>query len=140
MTIVNRGVARAMRAQRGLTLIEVLVTVVVLSVGLLGVAAIQSFSLQSNQAAYERTQATNLAYEFADFLRVNRAEVADSGVSNGWIEFYETIAEGQIPNAEIGVTELSRDDLEYRIRITWSDERVLDQPEDGDFVEITTRI
>jgi type IV pilus assembly protein PilV len=129
-----------MRSQQGLTLIEVLVTVVVLSVGLLGVAAIQSFSLQSNQAAYERTQATSLAYEFADFLRVNRAEVSDSGVNNGWIDFYEAIADDQLPNPEIDITELSRDDLEYRIRVTWSDDRVLDQPDDGDFVEITTRI
>lgn len=129
-----------MRQQRGLTLIEVLVTVLVLSVGLLGVAAIQSFSLQSNQAAYERTQATNLAYEFADFLRVNRAQVADSGVNNGWIDFYESIAEGQLPNPEIAVTEVSRADLEYTIRVIWADDRLLDQPDDGDFVEITTRI
>jgi type IV pilus assembly protein PilV len=56
----------------GVTLIEVLVAVLVLSVGLLGYAALLAFSLKANQSANFRTQATVLAYEALDMIRANR--------------------------------------------------------------------
>ena len=43
---------------RGFTLMEVLVALAVLSIGLLGMAGMQLFSLTSNYDAYLRTQAT----------------------------------------------------------------------------------
>lgn len=60
---------------RGVTLIEVLVAVLVLSVGLLGYAALLAFSLQANQSANFRTQATVLAYEALDMIRSSRSNV-----------------------------------------------------------------
>ena len=59
--------------QWGATLIEVLVAVLVLSIGLLGLAGLQVTSLQSNHSAYYRSQATLLAYDIADRMRANRA-------------------------------------------------------------------
>jgi type IV pilus assembly protein PilV len=56
----------------GVTLIEVLVAVLVLSLGLLGYAALLAFSLKANQSANFRTQATVLAYEALDMIRANR--------------------------------------------------------------------
>ncbi|MFZ1642728.1 MAG: type IV pilus modification protein PilV [Candidatus Contendobacter sp.] len=56
----------------GFTLLEVLVAVVVLSVGLLGLASLQVNGLQFNHSAYLRTQATLLAEELADRMRANR--------------------------------------------------------------------
>lgn len=53
----------------GFSLIEVMVAVLVLALGLLGMAALQSVSLRYNQSANYRTQATNLAYEFIDTAR-----------------------------------------------------------------------
>lgn len=50
-------------------MIEVMVAVLVLSLGLLGMAALQSVSMRNNQSANYRTQATNLAYEFIDTAR-----------------------------------------------------------------------
>jgi len=61
-----------MRKQPGFTLVEVLVTLVVLAVGLLGLAALQSVTLRSSNSAVYRSQATNLAYYIADCMRVNR--------------------------------------------------------------------
>jgi len=55
----------------GFTLIEVLVAVVVLAGGLLGLAALQVTSLSSNQTAYNRSQATQLAYDIADRMRTH---------------------------------------------------------------------
>ena len=59
-------------AQRGATLIEVLIAIVVLSIGLLGLAGLQVTSIQSNYSAYYRSQATVLAYDYADRMRTNR--------------------------------------------------------------------
>lgn len=64
-------VVRLARA-RGVTLIEVLVALVVLSIGVIGLAALQAQALQMNQGAYMRAQATNLAYDIADRMRTNR--------------------------------------------------------------------
>ena len=60
--------------QRGATLIEVLVAMLVLSIGLLGLAGMQMTALKSNQSAYYRSQATVLAYDIIDRMRANRAD------------------------------------------------------------------
>jgi type IV pilus assembly protein PilV len=59
------------RAQRGFTLIEVLVTLVLISVGLLGVAALQLTTLRGNQDSYVRSQASVLAGDILDRMRAN---------------------------------------------------------------------
>jgi type IV pilus assembly protein PilV len=58
---------------RGFTLVEVMVALVVLSLGLLGVAKMVMLSSHSNDSAYLRTQATSLAYEMLDYMRANVA-------------------------------------------------------------------
>ena len=58
--------------QRGVSLIEVLVALLLLAIGVLGAAALQLNALKYNQAASARTQATFLAYDMADRMRANR--------------------------------------------------------------------
>lgn len=60
-----------MHKHTGFTLIEVLIALVVLASGLLGLAALQANGLRSNQTAYFRSQATQLAYDLADRFRSN---------------------------------------------------------------------
>lgn len=55
----------------GFTLLEVLIALVVLSIGLLGLAGLQLTSLQASNDSYGRTQATILAYDIADRMRAN---------------------------------------------------------------------
>lgn len=62
-----------MKNNSGFTLIEVLVSTVVLAIGLLGLAALQVGNLKNNQSAYYRSQATQLAYDIADRMRANAA-------------------------------------------------------------------
>lgn len=59
--------------QAGFTLTEVLVAVIVLSIGLLGLASLQANSLKFNHSAYMRSQATHLAYSITDQMRANRS-------------------------------------------------------------------
>jgi type IV pilus assembly protein PilV len=61
------------RRHGGFTLIEALVALLVISIGLLGVAALQMTSLRSNHASAMRSQATVLAYDIVDRMRANRA-------------------------------------------------------------------
>lgn len=52
-------------AQSGFTLLEILVAIVVLSIGLLGLAGLQVVSLNNNQTAYYRSIATQQAWTTA---------------------------------------------------------------------------
>lgn len=64
------------RVMRGFSLLEVLIAVVVLAVGLLGVGGLQVLSLKNNHSAYLRSQATFLAYDIIDSIRVNPDGIA----------------------------------------------------------------
>lgn len=57
--------------QRGFNLIEVMVALVVLSIGLLGLAGLQVLGLRYNHQSYERTQATLLVNDMIDRMRAN---------------------------------------------------------------------
>jgi type IV pilus assembly protein PilV len=59
-------------SQRGFGLIESLVALVVISVGMIGIAALYGQGLRASSTAYYRTQAVNLAADMADRIRVNR--------------------------------------------------------------------
>jgi type IV pilus assembly protein PilV len=57
----------------GFTLVEVLVALIVLSIGMLGIAALYLESLRASRQALVRTQAVTLASDIADRIRANRA-------------------------------------------------------------------
>lgn len=67
-----------MRFMSGLSLIEILITVVVLSIGLLGIAGMQAFGMRYSHDSYARSQATMLANELIERMHAN-----PDGVSNG---------------------------------------------------------
>lgn len=60
------------RRALGFTLIEVLVSMIILALGLLGLASLQGISLKNNQDAYLFGQANALAYEMSDRIKANR--------------------------------------------------------------------
>jgi type IV pilus assembly protein PilV len=70
---------RASKAARGFTLIEVLVSLVILSIGMLGMARLVLMSAHSNDSAYLRSQATALAYEMLDNMRANLSAATTTG-------------------------------------------------------------
>lgn len=59
--------------QAGFSLLEVLITVIVLSLGLLGAAALQMSALSNNHSAMERSMAVVESYSIVDAMRVDRA-------------------------------------------------------------------
>jgi type IV pilus assembly protein PilV len=71
---------------RGFSLIEVLITVFVLSVGLLGLAAMQGISTKNSHSADKRTIVTLYAEEILDRMRANIDNASD------YVGTYDTCA------------------------------------------------
>lgn len=63
---------RARGQMRGLSLIEILVSVVILGIGLLGVAAMQSLALRGGQSSLEASQAVMQSNAIIEAMRANR--------------------------------------------------------------------
>jgi type IV pilus assembly protein PilV len=72
---VGSSVSRA-RAMRGVSLIEVLVSVVIIAIGLLGIAAMQSMALRGSQSSLESSQAVMQTNAIMEAMRANRANAA----------------------------------------------------------------
>ncbi len=86
--------------QRGFSLIEALIAMVVLSIGLLGLAGLQISSLKFNQTAQLRSKAVTLTYDMQERIRASRTQFNGSPFGafgttlvNGW----QTIVASQLP-------------------------------------------
>jgi type IV pilus assembly protein PilV len=66
----------ARRRTAGFTLVEMLVSLVITSVGLLGVAKLALGTVQANDSAFMRTQANVLVQQIIDNMRANQPEAA----------------------------------------------------------------
>ena len=61
---------------QGMSMIEVLVSVMVLGVGLLGIAAMQSIALRGGQGSLESSQAVMASNSTIEAMRANRANAS----------------------------------------------------------------
>ncbi len=64
--------SKSTRHQSGFSLVEVLVALLIVSIGLLGIAAMQSLALRNTGSSMERSQAVIQTYSYVDVLRANR--------------------------------------------------------------------
>lgn len=71
------------RRQRGVSLIEVLIAVLIFSIGLIGLAGLMGVSTRSNHMAYLRTQVTFLANNMAERMSANPRGVWSGAYNNG---------------------------------------------------------
>lgn len=127
--------------ERGLTLIEVLVAIVLIAFGLLAVASMQITGLKNNQSAHYRTTATVLAYDMLDRMRANKKGlIAGSYNTNGSFldgistpGSYGTMAErdkqewltqigNSLPTGK-GKIEAAANASTLRVTIQWDDQR-----------------
>ena len=65
------------KQQRGLTLIESMVALLVISIGLLGIAALQITAMNQNTSSLNHSQAVWIAYNMSDRIRANLPEFAN---------------------------------------------------------------
>lgn len=127
--------------QRGASLLEVLVSMAILAIGLLGQAALQVTSLQRNQSALQRSQATLLAYDLVDRMRSSRSATLEGRYDNGSEHpdrtgWDDAVARIFGPTAR-GTVE--RDEAVVNITVSWDDRRAdirrgtaSEEPKDGD--------
>lgn len=71
-----------MKRQQGISLIEVLVALLVMTLALLGAAALQLNSLKYTDSAARRTQASFVAYDMMDRIRANTGVLAQYALPN----------------------------------------------------------
>ncbi|PJK11297.1 type IV pilus modification protein PilV [Lysobacteraceae bacterium NML120232] len=74
------------RQQQGMGMIEVLIAVLIMAVGLLGVAALQAVALRNVGSSAERTQAVAQAYTALDMLRANRDGAKGGAYNRNWAQ------------------------------------------------------
>lgn len=128
---------------RGVTLLEVLIALVVLSIGLLGLAGLQTASLQFNTVAYQRTQATMLANAIVERMRANREAALNDAFNGGFaspppdcdpsqdvggtpaldLAAWRNMLACQLPLGNGAVTRPDANATEFTITIQWDDSR-----------------
>lgn len=139
----------SLNRQSGISLIEILITIIVLAIGMIGLAAMQNTSLKFSYDSYQRSQAAFLAYDLMDRVRANSGEVyglskndtpasASCGATSNCspselrradlYEWFQT-ASKTFPNAEL---EITGDGTEYTVRIEWESDRYENDAQDNE--------
>lgn len=75
---MSRAYPMSARAQAGVGLIEVLIALLVLSIGMLGMAGLQMWSLKNNQGSMERGMAVMQTHTIADAMRADRTNATST--------------------------------------------------------------
>jgi type IV pilus assembly protein PilV len=123
-----------MNNQRGATLIEVMITVLILATGLLTMAALQNRSLQNNHSSYMRSQANVFAYDLIDRVRV--ASTVAAVVTPGTAEINSVVS--SLPNGAGNVACTAA--RVCTITITWAEQDGSDASGDTSTFTYVSRI
>lgn len=116
----------------GFTLVEALVALLVLSIGLVGYAAMQLKAMQSAHVAYQRSVATMAAQDLAERLWIGLGQSAPasilcpavtSGMFNDWLDEWEV----NMPSLSREDSEVVKEGCKYTITVKWGDERFQDE-------------
>jgi type IV pilus assembly protein PilV len=99
------------RPAAGFTLLEVLITIVVVAFGLLGLAGLQVFALKNNQSATMRVAATALANDIIDRMKGNFSGVIAGGYNRSNLADYTTAVAGCNQAGGCTANELAQNDL-----------------------------
>jgi type IV pilus assembly protein PilV len=102
-----------MKSQQGVSLVEALVALVVLSVGLLGIAGLFVESLRNNRTALLRTQAINFTSDMGDRIRANATagDAYDMDTYGGAPSLHACSPTIDVAGGNCTIAELAEDDL-----------------------------
>ncbi len=135
--------------QQGFSLVEVLITLVIMSVGMLGIAGLYVQSMQAGRTSMFRHHAVTLASDVADRIRANpnagiayaAAGGADSGCVTGGVNcdaaqmaghdilLWQDQADTSLPGGQVGIVfDGGVVPATYQITISWSAPNPANQP------------
>jgi len=97
--------------QSGFSLLEVLVALLILSVGLLGLAGLQGRGLRDNNQALVRSRAVQCAEDILDRMRANRTNAAGYEIDLGTPDLDKRLDRGKLASALSGYAGIIRTDL-----------------------------
>lgn len=140
----------AARSQLGMSLIEVMVSVLVLAVGVLGVAAMQAITLKNSGSSAGRTQAAIQIYSMMDIIRADRPNLGSyntnvyaagdgsgtPGTMMGWLDGLKTTV---APDAKGSVVCIAAT-MTCSVGVQWSDERATGGPSEPVAINITSQL
>ena len=132
------GINNRRQQQRGFTLLEVLIAILVLSIGLLGVAQMQTIGIRSTHGAYLRTQATLLSGDMLDSMRANLTSARDgdydlpfnsstvtsTGIAAADLNAWRANIAALLPNGDASITTRTTDKFptsDVSIAIRWNE-------------------
>jgi type IV pilus assembly protein PilV len=113
---MKKQYARSRDFSLGFSLVEVLVALVVMSVGMLGIASLYVVSIQSGKSAVSRMQAVSLAADLADRIRVN----AQAGATYNTSAANSTADKGSDKGCIGGSADCSGEDMALTDLSQWS--------------------
>lgn len=105
------------KPQRGFALIEVLVSVLLFSLGLLGFIDLQARAISISSDAQDRNRASLLANEIASAMWISGSTAVDDAVLSSWIDKVRSPPDGGLPDGEGKVTSSEKF---AAITITWT--------------------
>ena len=141
MTMAARQTRNLARKTRGFTLIEVLIALIIMSVGMLGIAGLYVHSMQAGRTSVLRHNAVTLAGDIADRIRANPragAAYALAGANNNCVDggvdctigemaandiwLWDQQAATTLPNGQVNVVfNNGVVPPTYQITITWTE-------------------
>lgn len=120
---------------RGFSLIEVLISMVIIAIGLLGAMALQVTSLKEEQVSTYRNNATLIAQSVLEEIRANRVNAADYNIASGAnatagtsiaavdLQSFKAAAAELLPNGD-GAVVVNTATATATINLQWSESRV----------------
>jgi len=141
------------RHQHGIGLIEVLIAVLILAIGMLGIAALQAITLKNSGSSSSRTQAAIQIYSMLDIVRADRLNAGTyntniytagdgtgtPGSMMGWLDGLK----GAIGPDAKGKVVCDGSTLTCTVGVQWDDSRATgfkDAAQQAQTIEVTSQI
>lgn len=103
LLLKNNNSSLELRHSAGFSVVELLVTLAVISVGVLGTAALQARSAQTSRTAYYRSQAAVLGQQILEAMRANHDVVASGAYNTGFTDAVSCDADATLPECDLAL-------------------------------------
>ena len=141
---------RGRGSQQGVGMLEVMIAVLVLAIGILGIAALQAITLKNTGSSASRTQAAIQVYSMMDIIRADRANLGSyntniymagdgtgtAGTMMGWLDGLKTTV---APDA-MGKIICDANSMTCKVGVQWSDARATGGAAIPGQIEITSQL